>query len=489
MLNRIFQGSSIVLRVLIVIIVLAVGARTEAFGRTTGESQDGGAAPQSPLTLEQVIDLSLVANRTIRGSGYGVAGRKYGLITAESEFEWKYAPATTASVARDANRLGAGVTLQKKSRFGPAFRVTPELVHSESAGADGDVNGQVDVGLTIPLLRGWGREANLNAVDSARYSSRSVLRSHHLAKVNVVLDAVGAVYAIIEQQELLKLNQLQTRSFKTHVVMAAAKEKIGLATPMDVYRARIRLKDTQDRLNRNQEALQNVRDRLKLILSIPLDEPLAVTAPMDYAPLDMTAAQALDFAFEHRVELTQSADDIDNLQRSSRVAQHNLKPQLDLVGRYNHLGLEEPFEQGLASEEDYWSVSLISTTDWRRTSEKAEYQRSLLMVRAARLDRWTLMDTIRRQVRQSFDALEKSEERMRIREEQINQAKGKLALAQVKFNHGMADNFDVIEAQTELQSARTNLLAARIEHIVGRYHLQAAMGSLLEYDGDDDQQG
>jgi outer membrane protein TolC len=250
---------------------------------------------------------------------------------------------------------------------------------------------------------------------------------------------------------------------------------------MDVYRAQIRLKDTQDRLNRTQEALQGAQDQLKLILSFPVDKSLYVTAKMTYYPLMLTIEKALETAFENRMELDQAADEIENLERSSRVARHHIKPRLDLVGHYNHLGLEEPFESGSDTKENYWSIGLVSTTDWRRTSEKADYQRSLLAVKAAKLNRWTLIDTIRREVRQRFDALLKSEERMRIRKEQMQQAKGKLALAQVKFNHDMADNFDVIEAQTELQSARTNMLAAEIEHIVGRYHLRAVMGTLLEY--------
>jgi outer membrane protein TolC len=481
MFKRIIKRFSTALHLLCGGLVLVGFTGVSIYGQEPIGSEDSGASLERKLTLNQIIDLALTANRTIRSSTYGVESQKYGLINAESEFEWKFTPSTTVTASKDVNRFGAGLTLQKKSRFGPIISMTPEVVHDDRIENGNSAEGQVDVGLTIPLLRGWGREANLNSVDSAKYSSRSIQRSHHLAKVNIVLNTVMAVYAIIEQQELLKFNQQQTQSFKKHVVMAAAKEKIGLATPMDVYRAQIRLKDTQDRLNRTQEALQGAQDQLKLILSFPVDKSLYVTAKMTYYPLMLTIEKALETAFENRMELDQAADEIENLERSSRVARHHIKPRLDLVGHYNHLGLEEPFESGSDTKENYWSIGLVSTTDWRRTSEKADYQRSLLAVKAAKLNRWTLIDTIRREVRQRFDALLKSEERMRIRKEQMQQAKGKLALAQVKFNHDMADNFDVIEAQTELQSARTNMLAAEIEHIVGRYHLRAVMGTLLEY--------
>jgi outer membrane protein TolC len=54
-----------------------------------------------------------------------------------------------------------------------------------------------------------------------------------------------------------------------------------------------------------------------------------------------------------------------------------------------------------------------------------------------------------------------------------------MVLAEVKFNHGLADNFDLIEAETELQQAQVSLVANRIDYIVGRYRLRDALGTLV----------
>jgi outer membrane protein len=76
--------------------------------------------------------------------------------------------------------------------------------------------------------------------------------------------------------------------------------------------------------------------------------------------------------------------------------------------------------------------------------------------------------------------LRKNKERIEIREEQIRQAEGKLALARVKFNHGMANNFDVIEAETELQRSRVDLLSVKTDYIVGTYNMRAVLGTLVD---------
>lgn len=150
------------------------------------------------------------------------------------------------------------------------------------------------------------------------------------------------------------------------------------------------------------------------------------------------------------------------------------------MANYNRLGNDDNFAGAAGLSEETWTINLVGTTDWSRTADKATYRQSLLSVKRAQLSRSTRMDNITREVRQNFDALEKARERMQIRDEQINQAKGKQALAKVKFNHGMANNFDLIEAETELQEARSNLLAAQIEYIVGMYRLRAAVGTLIE---------
>jgi outer membrane protein TolC len=53
-------------------------------------------------------------------------------------------------------------------------------------------------------------------------------------------------------------------------------------------------------------------------------------------------------------------------------------------------------------------------------------------------------------------------------------------LAEVKFSHDMADNFSLLEAETELQRSRLNLLATQADYAVGVYNLKAIAGRLLD---------
>jgi outer membrane protein len=115
-----------------------------------------------------------------------------------------------------------------------------------------------------------------------------------------------------------------------------------------------------------------------------------------------------------------------------------------------------------------------------RSAEKTAFQQSLLAVKTARLNLEQARDEIEREVRSQLQALKESENSVVIREEQIKAAEGKLALAQIKFRYGMANNFDVIESENELGSAKVDLLTARTDYIVGIYRLRSVLGTLIE---------
>lgn len=432
-------------------------------------------APTISLTLEQAINLALKANRSLLGSAYGLESRKLSLSSAKSEFELKIVPSTSVAFADDDKDVGAGVSLEKKSTFG-----TKASISSGIGRSDDDYIGEIGLSLDLPLLRGFGKEVNLDTLKASQFSLRTAERSLYLTKVNIVLDTVSAVYDIIKQRELVGLFDSQAERLKGHAEGARIKERVGLATPIDVYRAEIRLKDAEDSLTLAHEALRNAKDRLKVILALPLEKPIDVSAPLEYVPVSIDSDDAIEIALNNRVELEQTKDEIREARRKSGIARHNLLPQLDLVMGYARSSSSDDFGRSMRFEEDTWSINLVSSTDWARTSEKAAFQQTLINIKTVRMNLEAREDEIKRDVRRQLEALMRADERIKIRNEQIRQAEGKLALAKIKFNYGMADNFDVIEAETELQRARDNLLSIETEYIVGTYRMRAVLGTLIE---------
>ena len=183
------------------------------------------------LDLENAINLALRANRTLRGSANNLESQRLSLVSAASEFDVRIAPAASAGATQDTESVEAGVSLGKKFQSGPSASVSPIIGRDDES-----YRGEVNLSLDVPLLRGFGEETNLNAVRGSEFSVRTAEKNLYLAKVNVVLSTVSSVYVIIEQRELVQLYASQVTGFKGHVEAARIKEKVGLATPMDIYR-------------------------------------------------------------------------------------------------------------------------------------------------------------------------------------------------------------------------------------------------------------
>jgi outer membrane protein len=432
------------------------------------------------LTLEAAINRALEANRGLRDVMDQVEGTRLSLVAVASEFELKIVPAGEAGITGDSDEgsadiLGAGISLQKKFDVGTDIMITPKTRKTDDL-----YNTGVDTRLIQPLLRGFGKEYNLSGVRSAEFGTRSAQRSLYLRQVSTVLLTIGAVYDVIRQRELFKLNEESALRLRVHAEAASAKNKIGMATQIDVYRAGFQQKQAEDSLNTAREAYRAALDNLKILLSLPLEEEVEVEAPLNYNLVRLAMETAVNTALKNRVELDQAKDNIRESERLSRVAKHNIWPNFDVVLNYSRFGSGENFGDSTGFDQGSWNVGLVTSTDLARTVERVGYDQSLLNVKGAQRNYNLLGDEVVREVKRDFRNLRGSENSIAIQEEQIRQSKGQLELAQVKFRWGLANNFDLIDAETKLRIAQTNLLSAVLQYIVGTNRLRAAMGTLLE---------
>lgn len=471
-------------KILLILLTLATATGPASGANTKAETKlaKTGDETRIHITLDQAINIALGANRDIIFSANTVASSELSLVAAESEFGVKFVPTVGTSVLHAGTASDTESTVnvegavEKKFTFGPKGSMGPRVVRSDS----GEYTTGIGVSLNIPLFKGFGREYNLNRVDTSNHSLRNSRRFYYLKRDRTVIDTVSAVYDIIKQEHLEKLYRTQVEMYMGHAKTAIIKEKAGLATSIDVYRAKISIKDAEDNLSRTQKSLADAKDRLKLILAIDLSMDVEVTAPVGYEQTELKQEQAVEIALANRVELRQAKDSMDEAIRKSRISKHNLWPDFNLIMDYERASTSEDFGQSMDFEENIWSVSLTGGSSWPRTAEKAAFSQSLINIKNERLKLELKRDEIQREVRGQLEVLKEAENSIKIRQEQIKTAEGKLALAKIKFRHAMADNFDVIESETELENAKVNLLSARTEYIVGTYKMRSALGTLIQ---------
>ena len=429
------------------------------------------------ISLSQAIERSLELNRAVLQSKNSMEVHRLNLHSARSDFDILITPSAGAGVRNGDEDLSVGISLTKKLTQGMDLSFSPGMGME-----DDNYTGRVGVSLGIPLFKGRGELVTMASVRGAEYSLRSSRRALHRVKTNAIIQTVIRFYSIVEFKKKVELNTFLVERFKDHGILAKLKSDIGLAGPLDVYRAEIKVKDAQADLADAREALQNEKYELKSTLSIPQEKDIDVEdAPIEIKVVDMDVEEAEKISLGNSVDLLHSRDTFSEARRASMIAKHNLLPDLKLSLNYSRAGESDDFNDAFSLKDDSWGFFFTSSTDFARTRERLTYQQSLVNIESARINLDDTRDQVRKNVRSQLDILDKAQERILIRTKQIHQAEGKKALAEIKFNNDMADNFDLIEAETELHKAKLNLLNAQINYLIGTYRLREIMGTLLAY--------
>ena len=450
--------------------VACILALFQGFG--TAAHADGSALE---LSLEKCITIALENNRSIINAQNALRSTRLSLGTRMSDFDVKISPYAGGGITDGDESFNSGLRFTKDFYHGMQVSLSPYVSKSE------DYASSLGLSLEIPLFRNFGTLVNTQQIASAEFSVRASERALVQTQESIILDTVSAFYDIVEQKKNVAMNRVLAENFKQHSLIAQIKTNAGLAQPLDVYRAQIKEKDAEVSLTNSLESLQTAYNNLKSILSVAQNRPIEITdIPVASPETALDVNKIKDIAFQNSIEIKSALDSLNERKRAAKIAEHNLLPDLSVFVDYTRTGADDGFNDDLLRlDEDTWRVYLTSSTDFARTAEKNSYRQSLINVRSAELDLENKKDQLAKDVKNQIDFLEKTRERIAIIEKQINNAMGKLELSRIKFNNGMADNFDMIEAETELHRARLSLLSARINHIIGTYRLRKTIGTLI----------
>ncbi len=428
--------------------------------------------------LEGIINRALEANWGMIDAQEGVQRAGLRIEAAESEFELKFFPVAGIGLAGEDGSsdvvFSMGVRLEKITEFGTQIELTPSVQRS-----DDQYRNRANLRITQPLLRGAGRDYTLSGVYSARFGERTAMRARHQREIDTVVDAVRYGYEVVRQRELLRLREESYQRLKDLAEATDIKKRMGLVDAMDLFRVRIQLAQAVEERNRSLEMYTEALDSLKIFLVLPLDEAIDVSLPMTFDRLYPDEAGMVQTALANRIELEQIRDALAEARRLSDRAGSDTLPELDIRFSLSQAGEPSSHFPGSTPDQTTWSVSLGSTTDFRRTAQKALYEESVISVGQAARRHRIAKDEIAAQVKREIRSLERLDKAITNQEEQIHQARGQLELARVKFEHGMADNFDLIDAEIALRRSQTQLVSAVIEYIVGQYRLRAVIGMLV----------
>jgi len=437
--------------------------------------------PPSVLNLETALSLALNQNRQLLNTVDTVIRADYQVSVAYAEFELQIKPTGDVGYigggsAGSGVALGSGIDFSKKLARGTRISITPSFLKANER-----YRTNIKTVLTQPLLRGNGEEYAQANLRGAQFGSRTAYRSLYTAQCQLILRTITSLYDLLKAQKSIALNEESYKRVRRFYHAALVKSKIGLSEPMDVYRAELEMRQAEDALKASQERLLETEDALRDLLALQSDAPIQVDLLLEYTPNTFTLEQAQEIAFANRVELDQANDQLQENSRLSRIAKNRLWPELNLVINHSNVGQDQVFtETWRKKRESSWGVGFTTSSDFNPTAEKAAYEQALIAIETAQRGIDQTRANLTFEVRRVMRNLGRTQQRIELQAKQIKTAEGELRLSQLKFDRGLSNNFDLIQAEKSLSSAKLLYWNALIDHIVGEFQLLCTLGLLME---------
>ncbi len=431
------------------------------------------------LSLEEAVNMALADNLNLQTTIDTVSRSQISKGLAESRFDFKLTPSLAGGFGSEIGRDRVfGFEAAKLLPYGAT--VTASAQSDFTRNQFGEVTGShLTFTVAQPLLRGFGRKTTQFDLTNAKRSLQSSGRNLEIARQRLAVEVVASYYNIVRQQGLVDVAEKSAERSRELLRASEARLKVGLASKLDVFRAELQLSQAEQSLITREEALELAMDTFKFNLGLnPQAEVYLEMVEPDYQPVVLDLEAETRLALTRRLEILEEMDRMDDAGRSLSVSRQNLLPQLDLNLRYQQSGLGQTFRESLNLHDGGVGVFLSTSYPIDQSAERASVAQSNIDLAARRRAVRLLEYSVTREVRAAARNVERIGKSIVLQERNIEFAEKQLRLASLRYQRGLASNFDIIDAENNLISARSNYVSLISDYHVALIELKRVTGTL-----------
>ena len=338
--------------------------------------------------------------------------------------------------------------------------------------------------LTQPLLRGLGPNAAHYDIRNSQRGRQAQERTYELTRQRVAIQVTTAFYQVVLQRQLLAVARQSLKRSQSLLKASEARLQVGLVSKLDVFRAELQASQAQEAMVRAETSLQTALESFRSALGIAATEPvepeavelpdIAAAEPLE--PVDVLVARAQ----QARIDLMETRDQVDDARRTASLARQNLLPQLDLNFSMSQLGLGTSFGSAwkASASDRRFSVFLSSSYPLERTSASANRAEAELILAGRQRGLRQQQLQIELEVRAAARELQRLAKSIELQRKAVDIAEQQRQLATLRYQRGLASNFDVVDAEGSLVVARSALVGLLTSHRLAHYELLRATGTL-----------
>ncbi|HJE53308.1 MULTISPECIES: TolC family outer membrane protein [Acinetobacter] len=327
-----------------------------------------------------------------------------------------------------------------------------------------------------PLFR-WDAWQGYKQVKTSVELSEVNLR---LQKQQHILQVAEAYFNVLRQQSLTTAYLQEEQALSEQLRMMNAKLKEGLVARSEVSEANAQYQSAQANRISTQVQLVLAQEQLAQLIG-PYQENLAVLRN-DFQfqkPIPSDMQSWTDLAQSQNLNILQARLQKRYSEDAKRVEQAALYPQVEAVGTYGYL--KQTPETIMSSNGDFDQIGV--EVNWNlfsggRTQKSIRQAGVNVQKSAAQLD--AAIRKANTDVKQSFMQVETDQAKLNARKAAMESSEMVSQASRAQYQEGLKTMVDVLLAQRNAFSAKTDYLNAKYDYLLHVLQLQASVGQLTE---------
>ncbi|MEO1005708.1 MAG: TolC family protein [Cyanobacteria bacterium J06638_38] len=425
---------------------------------------------QQPITLEQAIELSLNNNREIEQARLAIESAEAALRQEKAALFPTFGLSTGFDFS-DSAFLDSNLQqiIDDAVAEGGTEEAAADSISSATASSAEDSSFTYNGGLTLNynIFTGGLRGASIRTAEKQLTTAELDLE---ITVEEARLETSSNYYNLQNADAQVAIQQAAVEDASQTLKDAQLLERAGLGTRFDVLRAEVELSQAQQSLN-TAIANQNIaRRQLAETLSVSHDTDLSTADAIEAAGAwEMPLPETIVLAFQNRAELEQFLLQKEISEEARTIALSSIRPSVSANAGYStsddfedDFDISDSFNVGVSLQ---WTLfdGGAARAGARQAETDAEIAETLFADQR---------NQIRFAVEQAFFQLEANLSNIGTATKEVELAEESLRLARLRFQAGVGTQTDVIEAQTQLTTARGALLSSITDYNLSYVSLQ-----------------
>lgn len=436
-------------------------AQSPYYGSVTIVQPTGGV---KPLTLDQAIAMAIDNNLALVEAREQEQNAKAQSLASLQPL----LPTITAqadSGAHQINLAALGFSSSVLGKFAPLF---PDLNLASFTTI-------VKVNVTDVMVNYSQTFFSLSNIDRYKAAKENVVAAYYSKQSSrglVVLTVGDAYLQALALGAQVDNAKALLEADRVLLSQAVAEHQAGTAANLDELRARVQYQTQQQSLITAEVNFRKAKIALNREIGLPPEQEIQLTDTEPYADLaTMDINQAKEMAYRSRQDYQSLQAQVRAAQLQRKAAKWERLPTVDFQGNYGVTGVTGSLYHGTYVAAGSLNVPLFQEAKFRGDSRVAAANLTNLTQQLE-----SLKEQINQQLRDSILDVQSATELVKVARSNVELARTELEQTTERFLAGVDDNLPVVQAQSTLADAETNLVNTTSQHNQAKLGLARNLG-------------